>query len=52
MERGPDALGYSIMAGDMKGLIGHMERLGVATAAETNTVLSSPPLAGVRARTP
>src|SRR5918998_741405 len=30
MERGPDALGYSIMAGDVKGLIGHMERLRVA----------------------
>ncbi len=34
MERGPDALGYSIMAGDVTSLIGHMERLGVATAAE------------------
>src|ERR671916_513031 len=67
MERGPDALGYSIMAGDVKGLIGHMERLGVATAAEvvpetfevrlragaaaTDTVLSSPPTVGARART-
>jgi SAM-dependent methyltransferase len=66
MERGPDALGYSIMAGDVTSLIGHMERLGVATAAEvgpetfegrlraeaaeTDAVLSNPLMVGAWAR--
>lgn len=68
MERGPDALGYSIMAGDVMSLIGHMERLGVATAAdigpetfegrlraeaaETDAVLSNPLMVGAWSRTP
>lgn len=34
VERGPDALGYSIMAGDLASLLLRMEALGVATAAE------------------
>ena len=34
VERGADALGYSIMAGDVTSLMGRMESLGVATAAE------------------
>jgi len=68
MERGPDALGYSIMAGDVTSLIGHMERLGVATAAEvgpqtfekrlraeaaeTDAVLLNPLMVGAWARIP
>ena len=68
MERGPDALGYSIMAGDVGSLIGHMERLGVATAAEvgpetferrlraeaakTDAVLSNPLMVGAWTRIP
>jgi hypothetical protein len=66
--RGPDALGCSIMSGDVTGLIGHMERPGVATvaevgpetfedrmragAAETDVVPSSPLVVGAWARTP
>ena len=34
VERGAEALGYSIMAGDVVSLLPRMERLGVATAAE------------------
>lgn len=34
VERGPDALGYSIMAGDLVSLLPRIERLGVATADE------------------
>lgn len=34
VERGADALGYSIMAGDVVSLLPRIERLGVATAAE------------------
>lgn len=68
MERGPDALGYAIMAGDVTSLIGHMERLGVATAAEVgpetfeerlraeaaaaDAVLSNPLMVGAWARIP
>lgn len=68
MERGADALGYSIMAGDVTSLISHMERLGVATAAEVgpetfearlraeaaeaNAVLSNPLVVGAWARVP
>ena len=68
MERGRDALGYSIMAGDVRSLIGHMERLGVATAAEvgpatfgrrlraeaaeTDAVLSNPLMVGAWTRIP
>jgi SAM-dependent methyltransferase len=68
MERGPDALGYSIMAGDVTSLIGPMQRLGVATAAEvgpatfesrlraeaaeTDAVLSNPLMVGAWARIP
>lgn len=68
MERGPDALGYSLMAGDVTSLIGHMERLGVATAvevgpqtfesrlraeaAETDAVLANPLMVGAWARIP
>ncbi len=68
MERGPDALGDSIMAGDVTSLIGHMERLGAATAAEvgpqtfesrlraeaaeTDAVLANPLMVGAWARIP
>ena len=68
MERGPDALGYSLMADDVTSLIGHMERLGVATAAEvgpqtferrlraeaaeTDAVLANPLMVGAWARIP
>jgi SAM-dependent methyltransferase len=68
MERGPDALGYSIMAGDVASLIGHMQRLGVATAgkvgsrtfeerlrgeaAGADAVLSNPLMVGAWARVP
>lgn len=68
MERGPDALGYSLMAGDVTNLIGHMQRFGVATAAEvdpetfeqrlraeaaeTDAVLSNPLMVGAWARIP
>ena len=34
VERGPDALGYTIMAGDVASLLPRMEQLGVVTAAE------------------
>jgi SAM-dependent methyltransferase len=36
VERGPDALGYSIMAGDVVSLVHRMEALGVATASEVD----------------
>ena len=68
MERGPDASGYAIMAGDVTSLLGHMERLGVATAEEVgpetfegrlraeaagaDAVLSNPLMVGARARVP
>ena len=36
VERGPDALGYSIMAGDVNSLLPRMEALGVSTASEVD----------------
>jgi SAM-dependent methyltransferase len=68
IERGPDASGYAIMAGDVTSLLGHMERLGVATAggvgpetferrlraeaARADAVLSNPLMVGAWARVP
>lgn len=68
VERGPDALGYSIMAGDVVSLLPRMEALGVATASEvdpetfgerlraeaaaSDAVLLSPLMVGAWARVP
>lgn len=68
VERGADALGYSIMAGDLVSLLPRMERLKVATAdeigpetfeerlrteaAETDAVLINPLMVGAWARIP
>ena len=68
VERGADALGYSIMAGDVVSLLGRMEALGVATTAEirpetfeerlraeaaaADAVLLSPLMVGAWARVP
>jgi SAM-dependent methyltransferase len=68
VERGPDALGYSIMAGDVVSLLPRMESLGVANASEVrpetfeerlraeaaaaDAVLLSPLMIGAWARVP
>lgn len=66
VERGAEALGYSIMAGDVISLLPRMERLGIARATEVepesferrlrdqaaDAVLLSPLMVGAWARVP